>query len=267
MSLRFSLACIRFSSCALLTESIRFSVIKAMAALALVVPAAVLLPTLTYASVQSPPKLDIDHCSEDVAIGRAIIQIQQGGNFSTGVIVAENRLLTVAHAVDWEKDSPVLANVDGRQVLAQPLLVYGESDLALFELETRSVEPLPIAAKELLNEETVWTSGFPLGQARTLETGQVSSVRDKSVVTSAPVFPGVSGGGLLRCDAASGRYQLAGIVTSYIATVDGQQLTNTGHSVSLRLQHIKRLMESSARLVRSTDRFGDVVPDKLVGSY
>ena len=268
MSLALNSARIRFSTPLLSQKSMRFRCLRAitdLSALLLVIS----LVNSSYASslVDQPTAINPGYCSGDSVLGQAVVQIQQGGKFSTGVIVGKNRLLTVAHAVNWDQALPVFASVGGELVLAQPLLVYKESDLALFELETKSTKPLPIADRELLPQEHVWTSGFPLGQARTIENGTVSSVREKSIVTSATVFPGVSGGSLVRCDVNTGTYELAGIVTAYVATVDGEEITNTGHSVSLRLRHIKRLMESSKRLVRTTDRFGDVVPDRLIGKF
>jgi len=189
---------------------------------------------------------DEQACNIDAStIDHAIVQIEQDGNFSTAVVIDENRLLTVAHAIDME-DSPkvITANVRGRYVAASPMLAYLDVDLAVLEADTGNITPLPLAKASLQMNENIWVTGFPLGRARTIETGTVSDIRDDSVITSATVFPGVSGGALIRCNSEQGLHELAGIVTSYVASVNGETVINTGRSVSLRIDYIESLLSS-----------------------
>jgi len=184
------------------------------------------------------------YCDIDQSeFGHAIVQIEQGGNYSTGVVIGKNRLLTVAHAIDWQSQPiTITANIRGRYANAHPILVYEDTDLALLQVDTGSVRPIPLSRRSLQVDEKIWVSGYPLGRARTIEPGAVSSVESQSIITSATVFPGVSGGGLVRCDRTSGDYELAGIVTSYLASVQGGEYLNTGDSVSLNISYIRQLM-------------------------
>jgi len=74
----------------------------------------------------------------------------------------------------------------------------------------------------------------------------------------------VSGGGLIRCDETRGRYELAGIVTSYLAKISGQEKINTGSSISLRIAYIKKLMSANAQLIGQ--HFFDNWHDKTLAS-
>lgn len=227
----------------MLTFNCFYKVLDALRHYSLVTIAAIGLSLVTSSSFAS--YCDIDQSE----FGHAIVQIEQGGNYSTGVVVGKNRLLTVAHAIDWQTQPiTITANIRGRYTTAHPILVYEDTDLALLQVDTGSVQPIPLSRRSLQVDEKIWVSGYPLGRARTIEPGAVSSVESQSIVTSATVFPGVSGGGLVRCDRASGHYELAGIVTSYLASVQNGEYLNTGDSVSLSIGYIRQLMLADIQL-------------------
>lgn len=215
--------------------------------------------------VSTITSLTVSACDIDSSeFGPAIVQIAQGGNFSTGVVVDTNRVLTVAHAIDWgEAPVEITANIRGQSTEAVPLLVYQSTDLALLKVDTGSITPIPVATNDLAVDESIWVSGYPLGRARTVESGQVATINSKKIVSSALVMPGVSGGGLVRCVESDGTYELAGIVTSYLATVNGDTTVNSGKSVSLRIAYIRDLMEASARQLNTKQGMQLDIPRSL----
>jgi len=89
----------------------------------------------------------------DLSFDDAIIQIEQNGNYSTGVVIAKDRVITVAHALDEsQKPMKILANIRGTHTSAQPLLIYKDTDLALLEVNTKNIRPGQQAIHTVMQE-------------------------------------------------------------------------------------------------------------------
>ena len=177
------------------------------------------------------------------AVRDSIIKLNtSAGTTASGVIVADNRVLTVAHAVDDNRE--VYAELDGKLVLAQLSAIDKNTDLALLEVETAGRFPVPFSGVVPNVAEPVWAVGFPLAAAQRVSTGFYESVFNGRLYSSVHINSGTSGGGLLRCD-DKGLPELAGIVHGYIAKPVGNDLVNIGDSVSVPSATIRTFINSS----------------------
>lgn len=181
-----------------------------------------------------------DPYNDDVR--ESVIRLANGGSTASGVVVAKDRVLTVAHAIDGP--GAVTAEVEGYTMRAKISAVDKANDLAILEVPTGDIPAVRIASRSLQVSEPVWAVGFPLASAQRVSEGIYDSVYNGRLYSNVHINSGTSGGGLLRCD-DNGSIELAGIVHGYIAKSVGSQLVNIGDSVSVPVPTIKRFINTS----------------------
>ncbi len=178
----------------------------------------------------------------DPATRESIVHIKASrGSTASGVVIAQDRVLTVAHAVD--PNSKLAINIQGAFVEAELIAIDETTDLALLAVPTGSLKIIPLSAEPLRVEEPVWALGYPLAKKLRLSLGLYQSIYNGRLYTSTHVNSGVSGGGLLRCDA--GQFVLAGVVHGFVAQVKNQQYINIGDSTSVPAATIQRFLAGS----------------------
>ncbi len=157
------------------------------------------------------------------------------GSTASGVIIAKNRVLTVAHAV--EDASSVMVEVDGKFQVATVLGTDADNDLALLSVATNELAPMPVSSTMLRESEAVWAIGYPLALEQKMSLGLYQNMFNGRLYTSAHINSGSSGGGLLRCQAGS--FELAGVVHGYVAQRAGSDYVNIGDSTSVPARKIQ----------------------------
>ncbi|MGI9286329.1 MAG: trypsin-like peptidase domain-containing protein [Pseudomonadales bacterium] len=157
------------------------------------------------------------------------------GSTASGVIIAKNRVLTVAHAV--EDATSAMVEVDGKFQVATVLGTDTENDLALLSVATSELAPMPVSRTLLRESEAVWAIGYPLALEQKMSLGLYQNMFNGRLYTSAHINSGSSGGGLLRCQA--GNFELAGVVHGYVAQRAGTNYVNIGDSTSVPARKIK----------------------------
>jgi len=163
------------------------------------------------------------------------------GSHASGVVVAPNRVLTAAHAVDGA--SQFFVRVDDGFQLAKLLLIDRDNDLAMLSVDTNNIRPMPLAHAKPMERQAVWAVGFPRAQGKTTSSGYFQRNREGALHTSAPIDSGQSGGGLLGCE--HGRYQLMGMLRGYGAYLSGDRYVKLkNHSVSVAAATIQRLIST-----------------------
>lgn len=162
-----------------------------------------------------------------------IVQIHgDNGGHASGVVIRNNLLLTVAHALAGEDH--VFADIHGELLEAVPVIINEARDLALLAVDTGVLQPIAIATAPLNVHERIWAVGFPLGKDQRTSHGVLTQNNNDLLYTTAHINQGTSGGGLLRCaDGKNNEYELAGIVRAYIADVTSNQSINIGDSVAV----------------------------------
>ena len=166
----------------------------------------------------------------------------EDGSYASGVVVARNRVLTAAHAIS--PGTRVFVGVRSQYRRARVISVDTENDLAVLSVDTGSIIPLSIAAKEPRLSEPVWAVGFPRAQAKTTSFGVFQKKMQGALHTSAPIDSGQSGGGLLSCEA--GRYSLAGMLRGYGAYYRGGEYVKLqNHSVSVAATTIQHFVQAN----------------------
>jgi serine protease Do len=68
-------------------------------------------------------------------LGPSVVGLGRGWGGGSGVVVAENRVLTVAHALP-RRDAPTITFADGRRAEATVLAVDADAELAVLEVDT-----------------------------------------------------------------------------------------------------------------------------------
>ena len=149
------------------------------------------------------------------------------GSNASGVVVAENRVLTVAHAVD--DAAPVAVRFGQTASRAKLLGLDRFHDLALLSVDTGSALPVPVGFAELEYADEVWAVGYPFAADQQVTHGAFQQRLDHTIYSSAPVDSGVSGGGLLQC--RKGVFELAGVVRGFGAYRRDGELVNS-HTLS-----------------------------------
>lgn len=166
----------------------------------------------------------------DTQTRASIVHIKSSrGSTASGVVIGQDRVLTVAHAVDL--NSKFSAEIEGKRVDAQVLATDETNDLALLAVPTGNLKIIPLSSIPLEVEEPVWALGFPLAKSQRLSLGLYQSVYNGRLYTSTHVNSGVSGGGLLRCE--GGQFALAGVVHGFVAQVRNEEYINIGDSTSV----------------------------------
>lgn len=167
----------------------------------------------------------------------------EDGSYASGVVVAQNRVLTAAHAI--APDTRVFVGVQNVYRKARVLLIDPATDLAVLSVDTGSIEPLRIANADPRISEQVWAVGFPRAQAKTTSVGVFQKKMRGALHTSAPIDSGQSGGGLLSCE--GGSYRLAGMLRGYGAYIKGGEYVKLeNHSVSVAAATIQSFVQQQS---------------------
>lgn len=164
----------------------------------------------------------------------AVVQLKaENLGVSSGVVVGKNRVLTVAHGINLKR--PLYIRIGDEYLLAKVLVIDEIDDLALVEVDTKSITPINLSKEVLAPNDWVWAMGYPWGKKLRTSIGVVTETKQTKVYSTAYINSGVSGGALLRCntDGSEHFYELAGIVKAYIADVTSGEALNTGDSVAV----------------------------------
>lgn len=165
----------------------------------------------------------------------SIIRIESSDGSASGVVIGQNLVLTVAHALVDGKAPQAL--VGGRIYRTVVLAVDEANDLALLRTQTEGLKPVSIIPDALALNEQVWAVGFPQPQTslpgafperwpRITTHGRFETLAtDGTVFSTAPVDVGASGGGLMRCH--QGEFSLAGVVSGFVVDRLGSGYVNT----------------------------------------
>ncbi|MEE9320900.1 MAG: serine protease [Granulosicoccus sp.] len=183
------------------------------------------------------------HCNgpDERALAAILPVATDHGSHASGVVFAENRVLTAAHAL--QDASHYFVRVSGGFREAELLVLDRESDLAVLAVDTQGIAPLPLSALEPADQQTVWAVGYPRAQAMATSTGVFQRNREGALHTSASIDSGQSGGGLLAC--SNGSYQLLGMLRGYGAYLSGDHYVKLeNHSVSVAATTIHQFLGS-----------------------
>lgn len=161
------------------------------------------------------------------------------GSYASGVVIARNRVLTAAHAVENSSQAFVRINYDFRR--AEVLSVDLEKDLAVMDVDTGNIDPIRLSRRDPYANEQVWAIGFPHATSKTTSIGNFQDKLDGVLHTSAPIDAGESGGGLIACE--RGTFVLAGMLRGYGAYLKGDEYIRIeNHSVSVAASDIQRFV-------------------------
>ena len=141
---------------------------------------------------------------------RSSVHMVAASDQSTGtmVVIAPGLALTARHVAEHED----LATTDGI-----PLKVVKMSDTADLALVSGNFgcPCTPLKEEPLSIDEKVVVIGYPLGAAQLATEGRIQDLVMNSIISSAPVAPGNSGGGLFVWDGY--QWKLAGILIGIAA--------------------------------------------------
>ncbi len=165
------------------------------------------------------------------------------GNLVQGsaVVVAKNRVITAAHVIDDLNYLTIKSNGQSRH--AKVIFTATEHDIALLEVDTTGLSPIPFSPKLLESNDQVWAIGYPLGGNLTSSEGAfVDNLNNYKLHTTAEVNHGQSGGGLVTCN--DGNYLLSGMIISYGAVLrDGEYVRLTNYSVAVSTNEVSSLIK------------------------
>lgn len=160
----------------------------------------------------------------------AIVKLNDlNGSTSSGVVVAPNRVITVAHAI--EPNGDIFVEIDQILHQAKVISINRSTDLAYLAVHTGNILPIAVAENPLRSGESVWAAGYPLASSQRISTGFFENMSQGRLYTSVHINSGTSGGGLLRCE--EGAPKLAGIVHGYVALRRDGSVINIGDSTSV----------------------------------
>ena len=159
----------------------------------------------------------------------------------SAVVVGANRVITAAHVIDDLRYLSIKSNGEARQ--AKVIFTATEHDIALLEVDTTGLAPIPFSPVHLKSNDPVWAVGYPLGGNLTSSAGAfVSNLNAYKLHTTAEVNHGQSGGGLITC--SQGSYQLSGMIISYGAVLrDGEYVRLTDYSVAVSTDEVSSLIK------------------------
>jgi len=177
------------------------------------------------------------------SLSAVVAVVTDQGNRASGVVIAEGRVLTAAHAIA-DGEVPYV-DIDGEVRRADVLLVDETNDVALFGVETSSIKPLPVALQGPIEHESVWAVGYPKNANKTTSSGVFQRMREGVLHTSAAIDAGQSGGGLLAC--ADGDFRLLGMLRGFGAYRSGSGYVRLpNHSVSVAATTLRRVLDGYA---------------------
>jgi len=135
-----------------------------------------------------------------------------GEGSGTAVVIADGYGITAGHVARGADRMEVVAAEGNRPV--EIIDVSPALDLALIAFDTEGYDPLPVAPFTEVNDK-VWAGGFPAyADGKELYVaGTVAVSTPAGIKTTAAVWPGMSGGALIRCD--KDKPVLSGILTAY----------------------------------------------------
>lgn len=166
------------------------------------------------------------------------------GSYASGVVIARNRVLTAAHAVENSEQAFVRINYDFRR--AEVLSLDLEKDLAVMGVDTGDIDPIRLSKRDPYANEQVWAIGFPHATSKTTSIGNFQDKLDGVLHTSAPIDAGESGGGLIACE--RGDFVLAGMLRGYGAYLKGDEYVRIeNHSVSVAASDIHHFVNPWSR--------------------
>ncbi len=160
------------------------------------------------------------------------------GSHASGVVIGADRVLTAAHAIDEQYQSYI--RIEDRLYPASVASIDRALDLAILEVSSLDVNPIPIGGSDLSSSSKVWAVGFPRAESKTTSSGsfKIKAAADGALHTTAPIDSGQSGGGLISCE--QGRHVLAGMLRGFAAYVNGDEYVKIkNHSVSVASADIK----------------------------
>lgn len=163
----------------------------------------------------------------------------------SGVVIAENRVVTAAHVI---KDVSLLnVSVGGVQRYAELISLLPDRDLALLKVNTMGQRPIPLNYLPLEPLDTVWAVGYPLGGDQLASRGVFKGSHNNygDLQTTASVNHGQSGGGLIAC--IEGQHVLAGVISSFGAINMGDHYIRLDdYSISVPIEDVMALMFADA---------------------
>ncbi len=178
-------------------------------------------------------------CDAGKEPNRSVIRLDLGGHSASGVIVEKNTILTVLHAI--AANGKIIANINGKRD-AKLIAAHEGLDLALLSSDTGSLPPITLTSEKPKVSETVWAVGFGGKIKQEVTIGNFIKQKIKGIISSARINPGSSGGGLLLC--GKNGFELLGLIKSYQANFRNGKLVNSGSSVSVPAQDIKKFIQS-----------------------
>lgn len=176
-----------------------------------------------------------------VALDSVVRVTSDDGSHASGVVVADDQVLTAAHAIDENFKSYVRINDHLRS--ARVAMIDRAKDLAILTVRTGEIRPIPLGSENLNASATVWAVGFPRAESKTTSSGsfKVRAENDGALHTTAPIDSGQSGGGLISCE--RGRHVLAGMLRGFAAYVNGDHYVKIkNHSVSVASADIRNFL-------------------------
>ena len=148
---------------------------------------------------------------------------ETAGDFCSSVTIEEGVMLTAKHCVTGLPVGTVYVRQDGKLLPIGQIIRAADRDLARVVVPGLHCPCAPLAPKMLFPVGTeVWALGYPRGGDLTVTTGFYIGVADirpeegevdegRYVITTAPIKPGNSGGGLFAYNNADGKFYLIGV--------------------------------------------------------
>ena len=204
-----------------------------------------ILTLLTSLLLSSCASVQNQSCPAPDPLARAaVVPIRAGaGGHGSGVIIAQDRLLTAAHVMGEERFARV--RIGETVEWAQTIAIDLEYDLALLDVPTSGLKPMTIASSAPVDSAPVWALGFPRATGQRASRGQFKQVSDGRLYSTAEIDNGDSGGGLLECQ--HGEYVLAGMIRSYAAYQDSGELVKVPDlSISVPAADIRAFVDANA---------------------
>lgn len=185
------------------------------------------------------------------------------GKTGSGVIVAENEILTNCHVVNGASDLEVTFP-DKEKVAASLSNTINDVDLCLLSVSTGSRKSAKISSKTILKVgQDVYAIGNPLSLSDTFTNGIISAIRtDKNeplIQITAAISPGSSGGGLFDSNG-----NLIGITTSSLTR--GQNI-NFAIPIDIYTKWKANPKNSANPLIESRLTFKGVPMGSSIGSF
>ncbi|NND65096.1 MAG: trypsin-like peptidase domain-containing protein [Gammaproteobacteria bacterium] len=143
----------------------------------------------------------------------AVVRVGAAGSDGSGTVVAPNRVLTAYHVVESAIDNWVYINNDWAKGHLIGLSI--ENDMALLAVDTGNIKPIKIRRTYVGDSDVGYVSGFPGGLDKVAKPASKFIYVQEFLIAKAEIDHGISGGGLLTCDA--GEHVYSGVVIGWPA--------------------------------------------------